>query len=120
MIVYDLILRHECKANLQSRQTRCLAAARRATVLRVVLDDSGDEQDLSQAAPRDGRDVSTISGVAGAVGARSADGVGDRRETISGLGHADAAAQAAGGAGVAAAGGRPKSRTPGGSQTAHA
>src|ERR1700736_861726 len=108
IIVYDLVSCDECKANLQSRQTRCLAAARRATVLRVVLDDSGDEQDLSQAAPRDGRDVSTISGVAGAVGTRSADGVGDRRETISGLCHADAAAQADGGAGVAAAGARQR------------
>src|ERR1700730_9956528 len=108
MIVCDLLSRYECEANLKSRQARCLAAARRATVLRVVLDDSGDEQDISQAAPRVRSDVSTISGVAGAVGARSADGVRDRREIISGLGHADAAAQADGSAGVAAAGARQR------------
>src|SRR5260221_9358700 len=105
MIVYDLTSRDECEANFQSRQARCLAVARRATVLRLVLDDSGDEQDISQAAARVRRDISSISGIAGAVGARSADGVRDRRETLSGLGHADAAAQADGGAGVAAAGG---------------
>src|SRR5580692_10398552 len=85
---------HAEQARPRFLQTRERAAARRATVLRSVLDLAGYDQDLSQAAARTRADLSAVPGDAGAVGARWCLGIGDRRAPVPELRHANPAAEA--------------------------
>src|SRR6266403_4823938 len=93
-LVRDVICAHVEQAHQRLRQAQRLAAARRATVLRSLLDFAGDEQDLSQAAARAGTDLSAVPGDAGAVGARWRLRIGDRRASVPGFRHVNAASQA--------------------------
>src|ERR1700676_195128 len=63
-------------------------------MLRSILDLTGDDQGLSQAAARTGADLSAVPGDAGAVGARWRLRIGDRRALVPELRHADPPAPA--------------------------